>query len=129
MSPGSRPTQGIRPASASTTPMTAMNRPKKMRSLPTSFMAAASASPARCMDGLVRTSAAPPCPRSFEQSRLPARRRRRLLAEVQVRVASDPPAGGRADQEGDLQQVGLHELDERLGLVVDGGGDGFHADP
>src|SRR5215510_11663781 len=99
MSPVSRPTPGIRPANMSTSPTTAISSPKTTSSLPMSDMSTA----------------------SLEEPALAGRCRRRLLAQMQVGLPGHPASGGRADHEGDLQQIRLHQLDERFGLVVDGG--------
>src|SRR2546421_1772844 len=36
-------------------------------------------------------------------------------------------AGWRADEKSDLEEEGLHDLRERLGFVIDGGGDGLQS--
>src|SRR6266850_4685393 len=100
MSPGSRPIHGTRPTSTRTRPTRAIKRPKAMRILPTSFTES-----------------------SREQSLLTQGRGGRLFAQMQVRLAGHPPSVGRAHDEADLQEIGLDHLGQRLGLVVDGGGD------
>src|ERR687891_1843210 len=95
MSPGSRPSHGMRPTSTSSTPTAAIASPSTMSALPT----------------LTRTS--------FEEAHLAGRARGRLLAEMPVRVARHAAAGRRALDEADLQQVRLHHLDERVAIVVD----------
>src|SRR5437899_10882048 len=104
MSPGSRPIHGTRPASISTMPTTAMTTPTMTRARPTSDMA------------------------SLEETTLPAFSGGRLPLQMHVCLTCHPPARRRAHDEADLQEIGLHHLRERLGLVVDRGRDGLDAD-
>src|SRR5262245_40812662 len=104
MPPGSRPIHGTRPASISTMPTSAMTAPTMTRARPTSGMA------------------------SLEETALPALSDGRLPLQMQVCFTSHPPARRRAHDEADLQEIGLHYLRERLGLVVDRGRDGLDAD-
>src|SRR2546426_6082270 len=104
MSPGSRPIPAPRPASTSTTPTTASSAPRAMSALPTSFRG------------------------SLEETRLARRRRRWLLAQVQVRLAGHAPPVRCPHDETDLQEIGLDHLGQRFGLVVDGGRDRFETD-
>src|SRR5262245_58178141 len=104
MSPGSRPSHGTRPARTRTTPATVSNTPSAMSALPTSFRG------------------------SLEEACLSGGRRRRLLAQVQIRLAGHAPAVRRPHDEADLEEVRLDHLREGLRLVVDGGGDGLEAD-
>src|SRR5258705_13497894 len=101
MSPGSRPSQGRRPARTTTIPTTAITSPMTIRARPRSFTTA---------------------PSSLKQRAL-ARGRpgRRLLAEMRVALAGDPPAARLPGDEADLQEIRLHDLGQRLGVVVDGG--------
>src|SRR2546425_3776353 len=105
MSPGSRPIHGTRPAATSTTPTRASSTPNAMSALPTSFR------------------------RSLEETRLSGGRRRRLLAQVHVRLAGHAAPVRRPHDEADLQEIWLDHLGQRLRLVVDGGGDRLEADP
>src|SRR2546422_1649373 len=104
MSPGSRPIQGTRPASISTMPTTAMTAPTMTRARPTSDMV------------------------SLEEAALPAWRGGRLPLQMQVCLTCHPSPRRRSHDEADLQEIGLHQLRERLRLVVDRGRDGFDAD-
>src|SRR5439155_7080441 len=104
MSPGSRPSNGTRPASTSTTPTRASSAPSAMSALLTSFR------------------------RSLEEAGLAGGRRRRLLAQVPVRLAGHAPTVRRPHDEADLEEIRLDHLGQRLRLVVDGGGDRFEAD-
>src|SRR5512132_1896354 len=106
MSPGSRPSQGRRPASRRMTPTTAIRRPKTISSLPTLSIIVFSFEEPALLRGLVLHGP----------------------AEVHVGVAAHPPAGRAAHQEADLQQVRLYQLGQRLRFVVDGGGHRLDAD-
>src|SRR3989442_9351248 len=105
MSPGTRPIHGTRPTSISTMPTTAMTTPTMTRARPTSDMV------------------------SLEEATLPAWRGGRLLLQVQVCLTWHPSARRRSHDEADLQEIGFHQLPERLHLVVYRGRDRFYADP
>src|SRR5262245_50911202 len=142
MSPGSRPIQGTRPTSMSTTPARTMSRPKPMRILPM-FIVAGSMRPA-CIEGGLR-QARPgsarrcslligrrarlgdhrPSAYSLEKPLLAGGGGWRLLAEVTIGLARDAAAVRGADDEADLQQIRLDELGQGLGFVVDRRGDGL----
>src|SRR6266540_4395515 len=107
MSPGRRPTQGSRPANMSTTPAAAMRSPQTMSSLPMSLIGESM---------------------SFEQRPLAGDRGRDGFLAMDVGSRREPPARRRAHEEADLEEVGLHHLDQRLGLVVDRGGHRLDAD-
>src|SRR3989442_13992007 len=103
MSPGSRPIHGTRPASISTMPAPGVTAPTMTRARPTPDRA------------------------SLEETALPALRGGRLPLQMQVCLTGHPPTRRRAHDEADLQEIGLHHLRERLGLVVDRGRDGLDA--
>src|SRR5439155_437935 len=84
--------------------VTSMSKPTMTRARPTSDMA------------------------SLEETALPALRGGRLPLQMQVCLTGHPPTRRRAHDEADLQEIGLHHLRERLGLVVDRGRDGLDAD-
>src|SRR3972149_3781885 len=108
MSPGSRPIHGTFPdkfpSSRNIPPRTIMPTPNPMRNFP---------SPP--------SSGIPPPPLQW-QLPLPSRRHGSRIAQVGVGPRGGPPAVGAPHDETDLQEVGLHHLDQRLPLVVDGGG-------
>src|SRR6185503_17455966 len=68
-------------------------------------------------------------PSLFKERALPRSWRwtRRQLSKMSICLARDAPAAGLAGDEADLQQIGLDDLGQRLGVVVDGGGDGLDA--
>src|SRR3990170_7585548 len=108
MSPGSRPIHGTFPdkfpSSRNIPPRIIMTTPKPMSNFP---------SPP--------SSGMPPHPLQW-QLPLPPRRRGSRIAQVGVGPRGGPPAVGAPHDEADLQEIGLHHLDQRLRLVVDGGG-------
>src|SRR5438876_8138901 len=91
----------------STTPAAAMRSPQTMSSLPMSLIG-----------GSV----------SFEEGALAGDRGGDGFLAMDVGSGGEPSAGRRAHEEADLEEVGLHHLDQGLGLVVDGGGDRLDAD-
>src|SRR2546423_4470153 len=108
MSPGRRPSQGSLPAKMSTTPVAAMRSPKTMSSLPMSLTARSW---------------------SFEQRALAGDRGGDRLLAVDIGSRGEPSAGRRAHEEADLEEGGVHHLDQRLRLVVGRGRPRPHADP
>src|SRR3989304_6328753 len=108
MSPGSRPIHGTFPdkfpSSRNIPPIISMTTPKPMSNFP---------SPP--------SSGIPPHPLQW-QLPPPPRRRGGREAPVGGGPRGAPPAVGAPHDEADLQQIGLHHLDQRLRLVVDGGG-------
>src|SRR5262245_60369739 len=149
-STGRRPIHGTRPTSSITTPAMAIRRPKAMRIL---AIGAGSMSPALIEGGLrwMRPGSARRCSSvalhepglevtgssayialagaaSSEQALLAGGGGGGLLAEVAVGFAGHAPAVRGSHDEADLQEIGLDQLRQGLGLVVDGGGDRFEAD-
>src|SRR5262245_52941469 len=110
MSPGRRPRPGTRPNTSSTTPSATATRPSTMRSRPRSITGGWTAA-------------------SFKQACLTTGRAgRRRLAEMHVGLGGDAAAARLARDEADLQQIRLDQLAQRLGIVVDGRGQGLDAD-
>src|ERR1041384_1847080 len=105
MSPGRRPRPGTRPATSTTTPTSAIPTPSTM-----------SIRPRSCMPDALTAAA------SFKERALARSRRaprRRLLAQRRIGLAGHAAAPRLAGDEADLQQVRLHDLRDRLRLVVD----------
>src|SRR5215831_15131017 len=111
MSPGSRPIHGTfprkLPASHRAAPRITMTTPTPRRILPRPVMRPPPESAAR----------------SERKLALPGGGRGASDAEMRVGGGGGPAPGGRAHEETDLQEERLDHLDERLRLVIDGGGD------
>src|SRR5437763_6560338 len=105
MSPGRRPSHGTRSNATSSSPTTAITSPRATSARPSSDMGVASTA-----DALL------------EERALTDGGGRRLLAEMGVGLSRHPASIRRADQKGDLEEIGLHQLGQRLGIVVDRGG-------
>src|SRR6266581_8362702 len=110
MSPGSRPSHGTfpaeLPASSRIPPRTIITRPKPRRNFPSSATS-----------------------RPLERQ-LALRAAAGGDADSQMRIGRRCclAAGGRADEEADLEQERLHDLRQCLGLIVDRRRDGFEPD-